>query len=61
MKDCSPTSRLETIDQLANAIGELELNDLTRDEVDGYFERIGRGDTDGCQRSGKEVPIAATI
>ncbi len=40
VKGLYPTSRLETIDQLANAIGELELNGLTRDEVDGYFERI---------------------
>jgi len=40
VKGLYPTTRLETIDQLANVMGELELNGLTRDEIDGYFERI---------------------
>jgi len=40
VKGLFPTSRLETMDQLAGVMGELELNGLTRDEIDGYFERI---------------------
>ncbi len=35
-----PTRHLETIDQLANVIGEIEMYDLGRVEVDGFFSRI---------------------
>ena len=35
-----PTRHLETIDQLATLIGNIELYELGRDEVDGYFARI---------------------
>ncbi len=40
VKGLYPTRRLETIDQLAALIGEIELYGLGRDEVDGYFGRI---------------------
>ena len=40
VKGVFPTTRLETMDQLAGVISELELHGLTRDEIDGYFERI---------------------
>lgn len=40
VKGLYPTSRLETMDQLAALIGEIELYGLGRDEVDGYFARI---------------------
>jgi predicted Zn-dependent peptidase len=40
VKGLYPTRRLETMDQLAAAIGEIELYGLGRDEVDGYFARI---------------------
>jgi zinc protease len=40
VKGLYPTQRLETIDQLASLIGEIELYGLGRDEVDGYFARI---------------------
>lgn len=39
-KGLFPTRRLETIDQLANALGEIELYGDTRQEIDGYFARI---------------------
>jgi zinc protease len=35
-----PTRQLETIDQLANMVGEIEMYDLGRTEVDGLFSRI---------------------
>jgi predicted Zn-dependent peptidase len=40
VKGLYPTRRLETMDQLASLIGEIELYGLGRDEVDGYFARI---------------------
>jgi zinc protease len=40
VKGLYPTRRLETMDQLAALIGEIELYGLGRDEVDGYFARI---------------------
>jgi zinc protease len=35
-----PTRQLETIDQLASVVGEIEMYDLGRVEVDGLFSRI---------------------
>lgn len=40
VKGLYPTRRLETMDQLAALIGEIELYGLGRDEVDAYFPRI---------------------
>ena len=40
VKGLYPTRRLETMEQLAALIGEIELYGLGRDEVDGYFARI---------------------
>jgi predicted Zn-dependent peptidase len=40
VKGLYPTRRLETMDQLAALIGEIEMYGLGRDEVDGYFQRI---------------------
>jgi predicted Zn-dependent peptidase len=40
VKGLYPTRRLETIDQLATEIGEIEVYGLGRDSVDGYFSRI---------------------
>lgn len=40
VKGLYPTRTLETMDQLAALIGEIELYGLGRDEVDGYFARI---------------------
>jgi predicted Zn-dependent peptidase len=40
VKGLYPTRRLETMDQLAALVGEIELYGLGRDEVDGYFARI---------------------
>jgi len=40
VKGLYPTRRLETMDQLAALIGDIELYGLGRDEVDGYFARI---------------------
>ena len=40
IKGTFPTSRLETIDQLASALTDLELYGLNRDEIDGYFARL---------------------
>jgi zinc protease len=40
VKGLYPTRHLETIDQLATEIGEIELYGLGRDQVDGYFSRI---------------------
>ena len=40
IKGTFPTSRLESLDQLANAVSELELLGLGRDDIDGYFARI---------------------
>ncbi len=42
VKGLYPTRRLETMDQLAALIGEIELYGLGRDEVDGYFARIDK-------------------
>jgi predicted Zn-dependent peptidase len=40
VKGLYPTRRLETMDQIASLIGEIELYGLGRDEVDAYFQRI---------------------
>ena len=40
VKGLYPTRRLETIDQLANALSDLELWGEGREEIDGYFSRI---------------------
>ncbi len=40
VKGLYPTRRLETIDQLATEIGEIEIYGLGRDSVDGYFSRV---------------------
>jgi predicted Zn-dependent peptidase len=40
VKGLYPTRQLETIDQLANALGEIELWGDGRDEFDGYFSRL---------------------
>lgn len=40
IKGTFPTSRLESSDQVAVAVTELELYGLTRDEIDGYFARL---------------------
>jgi zinc protease len=40
VKGLYPTGHLETIDQLATEIGDIELYGLGRDAVDGYFSRI---------------------
>jgi len=40
IKGLFPTSRLETIDQLAAAVAEIELYGLGRDEIDQYFARL---------------------
>jgi zinc protease len=40
VKGLYPTRKLETIDQLATALGDLELWGEGRDEIDGYFARI---------------------
>lgn len=40
MKGGFPTRRLETADQLANVLGELELYGLNKGEIDDYFSRI---------------------
>lgn len=40
IKGLYPTRRLETIDQMATVLGEMELYGEGRDEVDGYFARI---------------------
>jgi predicted Zn-dependent peptidase len=40
VKGVFPTSRLETIDQLASAVTELELYGLGRDEIDQYYARL---------------------
>jgi predicted Zn-dependent peptidase len=40
VKGLYPTRRLETMDQIAALIGEIEFYGLGRDEVDGYFGRI---------------------
>jgi zinc protease len=40
VKGLYPTRRLETMDQLAALIGEIERYGLGRDEVDGYFARM---------------------
>jgi zinc protease len=40
VKGLYPTRRLETIDQLANELGDLELYGEGREEIDGYFSRI---------------------
>jgi Predicted Zn-dependent peptidases len=40
IKGVYPTDRLETPDQLAETLGEIELNDLSRSEVDDLFARI---------------------
>lgn len=40
VKGTYPTERLETADQLADLLTDLELNDLTREEIDGLYGRI---------------------
>ncbi len=40
LKGTFPSERLETSDQLAHVLGEIELHDLTRTEVDDLFDRI---------------------
>jgi predicted Zn-dependent peptidase len=40
IKGAFPTSQLETADQIASVLGDLELFGLGRDEVDGYFARL---------------------
>jgi zinc protease len=40
VKGLYPTRRLETIDQLANELGDLELWGEGREEIDGYFSRV---------------------
>lgn len=40
IKGLFPTNRLETIDQLASAMTELEIHGLDRQEIDTYFARI---------------------
>jgi zinc protease len=40
VKGTFPTTRLETMDQLATVISEMEMYGQTRDEIDSYFERI---------------------
>ena len=40
LKGLYPTRRLETIDQLANELGDMELYGEGREEIDGYFSRI---------------------
>ena len=40
VKGMYPSTRLETADQLASILGEIELYDLTRAEVDDLFSRI---------------------
>lgn len=40
IKGTFPTTRLETIDQVASAITDLELYGLGREDIDGYFARI---------------------
>ncbi|HUS06782.1 MAG TPA: pitrilysin family protein [Bryobacteraceae bacterium] len=40
IKGVYPSDRLETADQLAETLGEIELNDLNRNEVDDLFQRI---------------------
>ena len=40
VKGTYPTEHLETADQLADLLTDLELNDLTREDVDSLFRRI---------------------
>jgi zinc protease len=54
VKGLYPTRRLETIDQLANALGDLELWGDTRDEVDGYMARIDAVTLDGANAAIKK-------
>lgn len=54
VKGLYPTTRLETMDQLANLIGEIELFGLGRDEVDGYFARIDGVTLDGANAAIKK-------
>jgi zinc protease len=54
VKGLYPTRRLETMDQLAALIGEIELYGLGRDEVDGYFGRIDAITLDGANAAIKK-------
>jgi predicted Zn-dependent peptidase len=40
VKGTYPPQRLQTADQIANMLAEIELYGLSRDEVDGYFQRV---------------------
>lgn len=54
VKGLYPTRQLETMDQLANLIGNIELLGLGRDEVDGYFGRIDRITLEGANAAIKK-------
>jgi predicted Zn-dependent peptidase len=40
VKGTYPPQRVQTADQIANVLGEMELYGLGRDEVDGFFQRV---------------------
>jgi predicted Zn-dependent peptidase len=40
VKGTYPPQHLQTADQIATALGEMELFGLTRDDVDGFFDRV---------------------
>jgi predicted Zn-dependent peptidase len=54
VKGLYPTRRLETIDQLADELGELELWGETREEIDGYFARVDAVTLDGVNAAVKK-------
>jgi predicted Zn-dependent peptidase len=54
VKGLYPTRQLETIDQLASALGDLELWGEGRDEIDGYFARIDAVTLDGLNAAVKK-------
>jgi zinc protease len=54
VKGLYPTRRLETIDQLANELGDLELWGETREEIDGYFARVDAVTLDGVNAAVKK-------
>ena len=56
VKGIYPTRRLETMDQLAALIGDIELYGLGRDEVDGYFARIDAITLDKANAAIKILP-----
>jgi predicted Zn-dependent peptidase len=49
-KGIFPSERLETADQIAELIAELELNDLSRSDVDDLFARIDAVTVDDANR-----------